>query len=783
MRFHRALAIAVFAILALVSCTRDPNVAKKRYLDSGNKYFANGKYKEASIMYRNALQKDQRYGPAHYHLGLTYIKLGQLGGAVQSLRRAVELLPNDQPDHWDAVVQLSDVYLSVTREKQYLDEVDGYVQQLLKRDANSFDGHRLAGDLNFIRVNEALRNSQREQAIKYLDEAIGEYRKADAITPGTRGVSLQLARAVATKGDPVSAMQLYRGVIAKDKTLDAPYMELYRLYMVTGKPDEGANVLRLAFVNNPKKFQFLTLLASHYYGVNRPQDMLRVLEEIKSHAGDFDQSYLTVGDFFARMGKPDDAIREYREGESKDSKKKVAYQKRIVDILLSEGKRDEAGSLNAEILKANPNDSDARGVAATLLLDKGDLNNAYAEMQSIALKNPENPTAHFNLGRAHALRGESEQARQQLQKALELRPGYVAARMALAQLQIRLGEYDGALQNAAQLLAIDRGDVNARLVQSAALMGLKRYADARAILTDTLKAKPDSRDALFQLGYLDALEKKYPDAEDVFRRAYQLDTSNSQALMGLVQTYMSENKPDQALRTLQTEIEKAPQRVDLRVDLGNMSVLAGKYDTAIDEYKQALASLSSGSKARGDLYLRLGETYRRKGDLANAISALEQARAMLPDNAAVIGTLARVLDGAGRKTEARQYYEAVLRLNPNDAVALNNLAFLIADLGGDLDQALTLAQRAKQLLPNLAEVSDTLGWIYLKKNLSDNAIDIFQQLVTKQPNQSTFRYHLGLALSQKGDRMRAVRELQQALKDNPPKEEKDKIQQLMGRLG
>jgi Tfp pilus assembly protein PilF len=66
------------AVLSLVSCSRDPNVVKRRYLDSGNKYYDRGKFKEASIMYRNALQKDLRYGAAHYKLGLTYVRLGQL---------------------------------------------------------------------------------------------------------------------------------------------------------------------------------------------------------------------------------------------------------------------------------------------------------------------------------------------------------------------------------------------------------------------------------------------------------------------------------------------------------------------------------------------------------------------------------------------------------------------------------------------------------------------------------------------------------------------------------
>jgi len=137
---------------------------------------------------------------------------------------------------------------------------------------------------------------------------------------------------------------------------------------------------------------------------------------------------------------------------------------------------------------------------------------------------------------------------------------------------------------------------------------------------------------------------------------------------------------------------------------------------------------------------------------------------------------------AGRWDEAKQIYEATLKLDANSGIPLNNLAFLIAEHNGDLDDALTKAQKAKQLLPNTFEVADTLGWIYLKKNLSDNAIDIFKYLVTKAPNHSTFRYHLGMALYQKGDKPKAIKELNDALKFNPAKDEREKIQTLLMRL-
>src|SRR5947209_20470490 len=123
-------AFGLFLLVAMVvaaGCSRDPNVVKKRYLDSGNRYFDKGKFKEARIMYLDALQKDQRYGPAYYRLGLTTLKTGPLVQAVNSFRRAIELLPVDDPNHWDAMVKLSEVYLQFAREqKPVLDEVENY---------------------------------------------------------------------------------------------------------------------------------------------------------------------------------------------------------------------------------------------------------------------------------------------------------------------------------------------------------------------------------------------------------------------------------------------------------------------------------------------------------------------------------------------------------------------------------------------------------------------------------------------------------------------------------
>jgi tetratricopeptide (TPR) repeat protein len=783
MRSIRFVAVVLAVLVGLASCSRDPNVVKKRYLESGNKYFERGRYKEASIQYRNALKRDQKYGAAHYKLALVSLKVGDVAGSVFSLRRAVELVPADQPDHWDAVVKLSEVYLLAgAGEKQYMDDVEKFTKELLKRDPNSFDGHRLIGDLNYSKATYAFKTKHPEDGQAYLAAATAEYSKADSVNPGQVLVSMQLARALAAKADFAGAEARYRAVIQKDKTHQSAYTELYRLYLFQNKPTEGEQVLKLAFENNPKQLGFLTLLAMHYYGRQRRDEMVGVLNQIKSHAKDFDLAYLTVGDFYLRMGDGDSAIREYKEGITKDAKKKSTYQKRVIEVLMRQGKRGEAAELNSQILKENPNDNDARGLAATFLLDKGDIAQALAELQSVVTRAPENPVSRYNLGRAHAARNEREQARQQFQKAIEIRPDYILARLALAQLQVSGAEFDAALKTAEAILAIDKGNVNARLIESAALMGQKKFGDSRAMLDTMLKSNPGSPDVLFQLGVVNLAENKFKEAEDAFRRAYQLNPANSRGLMGIVETNMAQNKTEEALKILQTESDKSPNRVDLLLAMGNTAVRAGKHDLAIQCFNRVLAQTDKGPR-QGDLHLRIGETYRRKGDANAAIQELQKARETLPDNVVVLKTLALVLDGAQRKPEARKIYEATLKLDPNDAVALNNLAFLLAETGGDLDDALTKAQRAKQLLPSLYEISDTLGWIYLKKNLADQAIDVFKDLVTKEPNHSTYHYHLGIAYSQKGDKTQALVQLREALKYNPAKIEKDQIQQLIARLG
>jgi tetratricopeptide (TPR) repeat protein len=556
--------------------------------------------------------------------------------------------------------------------------------------------------------------------------------------------------------------------------------------MSSGRTADAEQLLKEAVRNNPKNQDYLVRLAYHYGSVGRRDDMINVLQEIKSRAKEFEDAYRIVGNFYLRSGDPEAALREYREGITKDSKNKAAYQHLIIDVLMRQGKRAEAAEVNAQILKENPKDMEAKTLKAKFWLDSGDIANALTELQGVVAADPTNPSAHYELGRAYLAsnRAESrESARQQFEKAISLRPDMISPRLGLAQLQVASGEYQAGLDSVQVVLNVDPNNLGAKLIQSQGLLGLKKYGESDSVVATMLKSNPSSPDIYYQKGVNELQQGKAKDAETDFVRAYQLNPTNAKGLMGIVDSEIQQGKPEAAMQMLATESKKAPNRMDIVYLMGLTAQREGKYNDALAYFTQVLNGMDKKSKTRANLYMEIANNYRLAGDRDGAISNYMKARDIIPDNETVLSALGLVLDQANRKPEARQAYEAALRVGPNNAFVLNNLAYLMAESGTDMDVALSYAQKAKSLDPNKAEISDTLGWILLKKGLFEQAIPVFKGLSTQYPQMSTYHYHLAMAYQQKGDVAKTTDELREALKHTPPPDEQRKIQEMLSRVG
>src|SRR6185503_11307162 len=224
--------VSCLVLLAVsAACSRDPNVVKARYLQNGNKYFERGKYKEASIMYRTALQKDAKYGEAYYRLALTELKTGQPFSAVQSLRRAVELLKPNQKERMDARIRLADVYLdylesTTKRETEIIDEVNRTVEDLLKADPKSLDGHRLRARMFYISAQEAASKQEGTRMKERLQSAIAEFRIANSLKPAQTDIVVYLARVLTADEQYGEAERLYLELVSREKDNLKAYIEL-----------------------------------------------------------------------------------------------------------------------------------------------------------------------------------------------------------------------------------------------------------------------------------------------------------------------------------------------------------------------------------------------------------------------------------------------------------------------------------------------------------------------------------------------------------------------------
>src|SRR5664279_280702 len=94
---NRYFVLTVTAALAVVlaGCSRNPDVAKKKYLESGMKYMEQEKYDAAAIQFRKALQIDPKYAEAHYQLAKADLKQDKNSEAFKEMSQAVELDPNN----------------------------------------------------------------------------------------------------------------------------------------------------------------------------------------------------------------------------------------------------------------------------------------------------------------------------------------------------------------------------------------------------------------------------------------------------------------------------------------------------------------------------------------------------------------------------------------------------------------------------------------------------------------------------------------------------------------
>jgi len=764
----------LLAIAALLSLTSTACVRSARYyIDSGNKFAAEGKYDDAVIRYRKAIQKDGQSGEAYYQLGLAELKREHSAEAFVDLSRAVQLSPNRA----DIQVKLADLSFAgyvgdATHPKVLYDKVASLADGLLVKDPKSYDGLRLRGDLAMVD--------------KKFKDAQEFFRKANDVKADQPALILSWAQALFQDNQPEAGEKLALQLIEKNKSYGQMYDVLYHRYRSLNRLADAENILKRKVGNNPSDSSYLMQLAVFYSDTSRPDEMNAIFQRMLNNPKAFPQAQLEIGDFYLEKQRWDEAVQHYQAGSEGDPKQKSVYLKRIGEARLREGKGEQVGAVVMQILKNEPDNKAAQGVRASLLLADGKPENvvkAVSQFQALVDQYPKDPVWRFNLGRALLTKGDKSGAQTQFQEAIKNKIDFLPPRMALAEMSLAKQDYRTALRYTAEILAINPQLPVARLRHAISLVNTGKEQQGRTELTNLQKDFPQSLDVQFESAVLDLKQRNFKDAEDHFRKLTLADAGNMRYLTGLVESLGSQGQFDKALSMLEDMLKKTADSPDkhseqVRLLLADTAVAAAKYDLAIENYKTLLRK--NGKSV--PLYLALGKAHRLKGDASSAVQDYQIAAALGPKDPVPLSLLGEVQELSGQTQEAIESYHRAYALNPDNVALTNNLAFLMAENGGNLDEALKLAQQAVQKLPNQPNFADTLGYVYLKKNLNDSAIQVFRGLAKKYPNDSSFHYHFGLALMQTGDKARARSELAAALSNHPAADLRRKIETAMAKI-
>jgi tetratricopeptide (TPR) repeat protein len=162
-------------------------------------------------------------------------------------------------------------------------------------------------------------------------------------------------------------------------------------------------------------------------------------------------------------------------------------------------------------------------------------------------------------------------------------------------------------------------------------------------------------------------------------------------------------------------------------------------------------------------YLSLAKIFRFQKNNDKELETYQDLLAQRPDQAGQHYYLATFYEKNGKDDPAEVHYKKVLELNPDHIPAMNNLAYFLAERNMEMNKALDLARKARELGGENPAIMDTLGWIYYKKEIYDSAIQEFSNCVEKEPENPIFNYHLGLTYNKKWNYIDAKKYLKKAL--------------------
>jgi tetratricopeptide (TPR) repeat protein len=728
----------VAGALVLCAACRGSQATQARYIQSGDQYVASGKFVEATVQYRNAVQKAPNSGNLRLKLADAYLGAGDLANAIGEYVRAADLLPGD------VALQLKTGNLLLMAGR--FDDAKGRAERALAKSP---------GD-----VNAQLLMANSLAGLKDLDAAVSQIEDALRVAPDHSGTYAALGALELSRGKRDEAEQAFRKAVDLQPSSIPAHLALANFYWLTNRLDASEQSLKRALALDPNHPLTNRILANFYLATKRlpeaEQPLKTVFEASKTPA-----SAIALEEYYVATGRTPLA-RAILEPMLSDPRTSAAADVRLAALDYQDGHHDLAYQRLARVLEKDRANLQALLIKSSFLITDGKPDEALENANAATQRYPDSAPAFFTLGRIQAMRRQTDSAIAAFQEVLRINPRTTAAKIALGQLQLGQGKTDASLGLAVEALANEPGNADAQLLYVRGLLAQGVLDRAETELGRLIARFPNSPAVHTQRGMLLARKGQEAAARLEFERALELKPDDLESFGGLV-----------ALDMADRNISAARARIDVRLKSSQtpaLLTLAARIYAAGNDLAKAEQFLRQAISEDGNYvvaYSSLAQLYIAQGKLDAAKTEFEAVAQRSPKSVAAQTMIGVLLEARGDMEGAREQFERVIQTDSEAAVAANNLAWIYATRGGNLDVAMHLAQVAQKHLPDIAEVGDTLGFIYYKKNLASLAVATLKASTAKDPGNSLYHYHLGLAYADSGDPEHARASLKRALALKP----------------
>jgi len=776
----------VTRILVLAACSlvlgacQDDGEKLAEHLRRGSDYQAAKDYPAAIIEYKNVLQIDPNNAVAHWGLAKGYLATQKIQEGFWEIRETVRL----DPDNLEAREQLSQLLLLGGDP----DEALAQAEELISRGGER--GH--------------LHRAQALERLERVDEALEEYELAIAATPDASAPVAIYAQALNRHGDREAAERTFRKLVemdssvsnqtsfaaflaqdrARDDEAEQIFLEATRLaegedqirahqnvasfYFQRERFDDATTYLEGVIPSVEDPVQLIYLLARLHVAQGNTEKADELIEEATQVDSSDPVPYLTLSGHLGRKGDVEGALAAAEKALEIDPNLNDA-KLRVAEILVDVGYRDgdqekvqRGEQMVEEVLTAGTPSASALMVMAKIDLAQQKVDKAIEGLRAALELEPNSPQAHFVLGTALSVKGEGPAARSELARALEIDPGMLEARRILARVHSSLGEHEYAIEEARRYLAEKPGSIQTRILLAQSLVILRRLDEALSEL-NAIPESNRSADVLYALGRAQIVAGNAAEGRKYLIQANELMPTHHDILRNLVRLDQREDRFADSVARVAAAVEADPENAKLHTLSGLVAQMDGRPDDAEKAFKKAIEI--DPTDAAG--YEQLARLYAKTDRLPEAVSTYEAAIEARPEDPNLHYFLGTLYSFGGAQDKAIERYEDAIKYGPDLAYPKNDLAYIYAESGENLDRALDLAQDAKAALPDAATVADTLGWVLYKRGIPSAAISYLKEAVAISDGDiataGISMHHLAQAYEADGDPEKARQTLRRAV--------------------